>query len=158
MKTELTEIEIDILEFLERGEPVPAAHAYHVRIDCERFKVDTDRPTGQFLLELVRKRPCAYELISEFNHCENQVVEPHETVDLRQHGLKGFLTAHKEIVTVFFGDQDTPFHIERGEHSVAEIMAVPKDGKTPEGYDLYIEKPGKPPIQLPDNKPVKIEG
>jgi len=58
-------------------------------------KIETPHPTGEALLARVGKRPCAFELIEEFVHCENNVVEPGETVDLRKHGLKGFITAHR---------------------------------------------------------------
>lgn len=153
-KQEMDELEIDIYECAERGEEVPHAKAYRVRIDGEKFRVDTPEPTGDLLLHKVGKRPCAYELIAEFTHRENQVIEPHETVNLRQRGLKGFITAHKEIVTIFF--KDDPQQIERGDRTVAEILA--KVGKTPEGYILLEEKPGQPPIPLPANLPVKIHG
>jgi hypothetical protein len=110
------------------------------------------------LLSKVGKRSCAFELIVEFTHHDNYVVEPHETVDLRKPGLKGFITAHKECVTVFFGETNKPYEIERGNRTVAEILALPKDGKTPDGYDLYIEEPGKPPSLLPASQPVMIHG
>lgn len=158
METETLEIEIDILEFAERGEEVPHAKAYHIRIDGECRRIETPTPTGETLLALVEKCPCAFELIEELAHHENNVIEPHEVVNLRKRGLKGFLTAHKEFVTVFFGEAKTPYQIERGDRTVAEIMALPNDGKTPEGYDLYIEEPGKPPALLPANKPVNIHG
>jgi hypothetical protein len=158
MGNELLEIEIDILEYAERGDEVPTAKAYHVRIDGERRRIETPCPTGESVLALVGKYPCAFELIEEFSHRENNVVEPHETVDLRKRGLRGFFTAHKEIVTVFFGETKAPYQIERGERTTAAIMALLKDGKTPDGYDLYIEEPGKPPTLLPGNRPVKIHG
>src|SRR5215218_5950332 len=95
-RTTRAEIEVDIFEFAERGEAVPHAKVYHVRIDGENFKFDTAQPTGEMLLSKVGKRPCAFELIAEFVHHETRVVEPEEVVDLRQRGLKGFITQHKE--------------------------------------------------------------
>jgi len=150
---EITEVEIDILEVAERGEEVPHAKAYRVRIDCEIVKVETPHPTGEMLLSKVHKRPCAFELIEEFVHCENSVVEPAETVNLRKHGLKGFITAHKEVVTIFINDK--PYPIERGERTVTEILG--KADQTPDGYILLEEKDG-PPIPVPPNQPVKICG
>jgi hypothetical protein len=145
--------EIDIAGMAESGHEVPHAKVFHVPIDCERVRVETQHPTGDLLLSKVHKRPCAYELIAEFKHCDNRVIEPGETVDLRQHGLKGFITAHKEIVTIFIkGD---PFQIERGERTVAEILG--KVGQTPDGYVLLEEKDG-PPLPVPPNIPVKIAG
>ena len=64
-------------------------------------------------------------------------------------GLKGFITAHKEMVTIFIND--APYRIERGERTVAEILA--KVGQTPEGYVLLEEKKG-PPMPLPPDRPV----
>lgn len=147
--------EIDIFDFASRGEDVPHARTYKVRIDGETVEVDSVHPTGEMLLAKVHKRPCAFELIAEFVHCENRVIEPSETVDLRQRGLKGFITAHKEIVTIFIGGPEHPYRIERGQHTVAQILA--KVDKTPEGYVLLEEKDG-PPLPLPPNIPVKING
>ena len=145
--------EADIHEFAERGEEVPDARGYRVLIDGEKVTVDEQFPTGEALLAKVGKRPCAFELIEEFIHHESNVVEPGEKVDLRRHGLKSFITAHKEIVTISING--TPYQIERGPHSVAEILA--KVGETPEGYVLLEEKNG-PPLPLPPNKVVEICG
>ncbi len=145
--------EIDIFEHAEQNKEVPHARAYRVRIDGETVKVQTDRPSGELLLGKVGKRPCAYELIAEFKHHDNDVIEPDEVVDLRAGGLKGFITAHKEIVTIFIkGD---PYPIERGERTVAEILS--KVGETPDGYTLFEEKDGAL-MPLPDHLPVKICG
>jgi hypothetical protein len=147
-------VEIDIFEFAQRGEEIPHSRAYRVRIDGEEVKVDTHCPTGEMLLTKVGKRSCAFELIEEFVHHENNVVEPGEEVNLRKHGLKGFITAHKEIVTIFImGD---PYPIERGDRTVKEILS--KVGKTPEGYILMEEKKDSPPLPLPEKTPVKIVG
>lgn len=150
---ELKDVEIDLLEFAERGEEVPHAREYRVRIDGETVKVDTPCPTGEALLCKVGKRPCAFELIEEFVHRDNDVVEPNEKVNLRKHGLKGFITAHKEIVTIFINGD--PYPIERGERTVVEILS--KVDQTPEGYTLMEEK-GGPPLPSPPNLPVEICG
>ncbi len=150
-----TRPEVDIAGMAERGQEVPHAEVFLVPIDCERVKVETQRPKGGLLLAKVHRRPCAFELIAEFIHCENRVIEPDETVDLRQHGLKGFITAHKEIVTIFIGGPEHPYQIERGERTVAQILG--EVGKTPEGYVLLEEKDG-PPLPVPPNVPIKISG
>jgi len=146
-------MEIDIFEFSERGVEVPHAPAYRVRIDGETVKVDTACPTGELLLSKVGKRSCAFELIEEFVHHKNNVIEPGEEVGLRKKGLKGFITAHKEIVTIFINGD--PYQIERGERTVAEILS--KVNQTPDGYVLLEERNG-PPMPLPANQPVKIHG
>jgi hypothetical protein len=147
--------EVDISGMAERGQEVPHGHTFVVQIDCERVRVETQHPKGELLLAKVHKRPCGFELIAEFVHCDNRVIEPDETIDLRERGLKGFITAHKEIVTIFIGGPEHPYKVERGEHTVAQILA--KVGKTPEGYVLLEEK-GGPPLPLPPNLPVKICG
>jgi hypothetical protein len=150
---EIQEVEIDIFEFAGRRAEVPHARAYRVRIDREEVRIDTPQPIGEVLLGKVHKRPCAFELIAEYVYCENEVVEPTETVDLRKHGLKGFITAHREIVTVFLNSD--PYRLERGKHTVAQILAL-KD-QSPEGYMLLEEKDG-PPMPVPGNVPVNICG
>ena len=54
-------------------------------------------------------------------------------------------------MTIFIGGK--PYSIERGERSVAEILATVGQAST--GYDLYEEKTGLP---VPSNQPVKIHG
>ena len=147
------DIEVDILDYAGRGEEVPHASRYKVSIDGEKFVVGTSQPTGRELLHLVGKRPCAFELIEENAHHENDVIEPDEKVDLRKHGLKGFITAHKEIVTIFI--EEAPYQIERGNRTVAEILA--KVGKTPDGYILLEEK-GEALVPVPEDHPIKIFG
>ena len=72
---------------------------------------------------------------------------------VRKRGLKGFITAHREIVTIFINGD--PYKIERGDRTVAEILG--KVNETIEGYVLLEEKNG-PPMTLPPDKPVKIHG
>jgi len=151
----ISEAEIDIREMAESGREVPEAHVYRVRIDDRIVRVDTAHPTGEALLAKVDKRPCAFELIAEFVHCDNDVIEPEEVVDLRQRGLKGFITAYKEIVTIFINGNDKPYEIERGDHTVRQILD--KVGQTPDGYVLLEEKDG-PPMPVPPDQPIKICG
>src|ERR1700684_849697 len=108
IKADIQELEIDLREFAERGEVIPHARVYRVRIDDETVKVHTPCPTGEELLHKVGKRPCAFELMAASAHHENSVVEPQEKIDLREHRLKGFITAHKEIVPIFINDKPSP--------------------------------------------------
>jgi len=146
-------VEVHILEFAVKGEEVPIAAVYHVRIDGRDFPINTVDPTGAMLLEKVGRRPCAFELIEELVHNDNHVIEPEERVNLRKKGLKGFITAEKELVTIFINGPG--YKIERGERTVAEILDKVKE--TTEGYVLLEEKQG-PPIPLPPDRPVKVEG
>ena len=150
---DIVENEIDVRELADRGQEVPPAKVYRVRIDGETVKVETAHPTGEFLLTKVHKRPCAFELIAEFVHHQNLVIEAEEVVDLRRHGLKGFITAHKEIVTIFINDK--PYKIERGDRTVGEILD--KVGQNPDAFLLLEERDG-PPMPIPPKQPVKISG
>jgi sulfur carrier protein ThiS len=150
---DVIDLEIDLLEFAQRGAEIPHAKAYRVRVDGQEVRVETPCPTGELLLNKVGKRSCAFELIEEFVHHENNVVEPGEAVNLRKPGLKGFITAHKEVVTIFINGD--PYKIDRGERTVADILS--KVDQTPAGYILMEEKDG-PPLPVPDNKPVRIHG
>jgi len=151
--SEVQEAEVDISDYAARGAEIPHAHSYLVSIDGQKFKIDTAKPTGGFLLSLVHKRPCAFDLIAEFSHHQTQVVDPDAEIDLKAHGLKGFLTSAKTIVTIFI--DNAPYAIERGQRTVAEILA--KVGKTPESYMLMQEKDGALP-PLPNDQPVQIAG
>jgi hypothetical protein len=145
--------EVDVFDHSQRGEDIPHGKVYLVRIDGETVRIDTPQPTGELLLGKVKKHPCAFELIEEFCDGKNDVVEPDEEVDLRRKGLKGFITAHREIVGIFIDGGS--YTILRGERTVAEILDKVK--KTSAGYVLLEEKQG-PPMPLPPNQPVKIHG
>jgi sulfur carrier protein ThiS len=144
---------VDIELYAKAGQAIPVANGYRVRIDEETVTVKTHCATGQELLAKVGKRPCAFELIEEFIHHGNNVVESGEEVSLMKPGLKGFITAHKEIVDITINED--PYPIERGERTVAEILS--KVNQTPEAYILLEEKDG-PPMPIPPNQPVRIRG
>ena len=143
--------EVVIKDFAEREEHIPHAKVYWVHVNGEVIKVETPTLTGEALLKAAGKGACAFELIAEFSHNENEVIEPNETVNLRKHGLKGFITAHKEIVTISISGK--PYSIERGDRTVADILA--RVSLAPAAYDLYDEKSGLP---VSSNQPVKIHG
>jgi hypothetical protein len=131
----------------------PPTTTYRVHIDNHEVDVHEQHPTGEELLALVGKKPCAFELLAVYTHHENDVVEPQETVDLADHNLKRFISAHKEIVTIYI--DGGPYNIERGKRTVAAILD--KVGKTADAYALLEEKDG-PPLPLPANQPVHIHG
>ena len=129
---------------------------YQVRIDHETFHVSEPHPTGTELLALVHKRPCAYELIEIFHdNDETNVVLPDEKVDLRKHGLKGYLSAHREIVDIHLMS-DKPVQIQRGTYTVAQMLE--KAGVSPETHMLLQEIDGQPPLPVPPNQPLHIQG
>jgi hypothetical protein len=141
----------------EHGAP-GAAHQHNkhqARIDHETFHVESQFMRGDALLALVGKKPCAYDLIEVFkDESQNNVVLPDEIVDLDARGLKGFITAHKEIVTISI--TGVAKEIQRGQHTVTEILAIV--GATPETHILLQEKDGQPPLPVPGSNPVEIAG
>jgi hypothetical protein len=148
--------EIDVERFSHGHEGAPDGLSYRVPVDGKPVKFKTATPTGVEVLTAVHKRPCGFELIELNVHHENLVIEPAQRVNLRKKGLKGFITAHREIVTVYFGvPPGRPHAIERGDRTVKEILALV--GLSPEGYMLLEEKDG-PPVPLPEDKPVHIVG
>src|SRR5438132_340635 len=88
--------------------PVPHAPTFHVRIDGDNFRVETEHPTGEFLLTLVGKRPCAFELLAQFAPHRQEIIQPGDEIDLRQPGLTGFITVHKDVPTIFINDNPYP--------------------------------------------------
>lgn len=131
----------------------PEPRQYKFKIDCQEFHLPEARPTGAELLRLVKKRPCAYELIQELGHCANEVVEPDQRVDLSQPGREKFLTAHKKLVTITLNGK--PYEVERGRKTVAEILRLA--GQTPEAFMLLQEKDG-PPMPVPPDAALDIAG
>ena len=112
----------------EANKERPPRHEYRIHIDGEVVEVETQHPTGELLLKKVGKRPCAFELIEELQDHENDVVEPDETVDLETHGLKRFITAHKEVVTIFVNGNPYPIDT-RGTHGIGDSCEGWRNGR-----------------------------
>lgn len=129
---------------------------FPVHVDHQTFHVLQPDPTGAELLALVHKKPCAYELIEVF-HDDDQtnVVLPDEKVDLHKKGLKGYLSAHRELVDIYV-TSDKPIQIQRGTYSVAQILE--KVGAKPETHILLQEIDGQSPLPVPPNQPLNIVG
>lgn len=152
--TEATQLEeVDIFVLTEKGQPIPPAHRYKVRVDGQEFVLGTRYPSVEQLLALVHRKLCAYELI-ELLPNENLEVEPGDEIDLHQRGLRGFISAHREVVTIFIkGD---PFPVKRGGYTVDQILGLV--GQSSAGYNLYEEKPGCPPMPVPEGSTLQIVG
>jgi hypothetical protein len=129
---------IDLADYAERGIEVPHGRHYRVRIDGDVYEVPSERLPERALLELTGKRDCAYELVEQFHDRENFVVEAGSEVDLTIPGLKGFITAHRAVVTIWIDNKD--HSVERGSYSVAQILGLA--GVAPDAYDLLEEKGG----------------
>jgi hypothetical protein len=138
------------------GQTPTEQKSYSARVDHEVFHLSKPDPTGTELLALVHKKPCAYELIEVF-HDDDQtnIVLPDEKVDLRKRGLKGYLSAHREIVDIYLMS-DKPLSIQRGTYSVAQILE--KAGVSPETHMLLQELDGQPPLPVPPTEKLNIKG
>ncbi|GAC1466534.1 MAG: hypothetical protein PVSMB1_15830 [Gemmatimonadaceae bacterium] len=82
---------IDLEEYAKQGKPVPPDASYNIRIDKEKFVVDSPTITGKQLLDLVKKTPDkwgVYEIISG----KPQRIQPAQAVDLTKHGIERFTT------------------------------------------------------------------
>lgn len=131
-------------------------NGYPARVDHEVFHVLKPHPTGTDLLALVHKKPCAFELIEVFHdHERTNVVLPDERVDLRKPGLKGYLSAHREIVDIYLMSEK-PLPIQRGTYSVAQMLD--KAGVSPETHMLLQEVDGQPPLPVPPTEKLDIKG
>lgn len=129
---------------------------YLARVDHEVFHLAAPDPTGAELLALVHKRPCSFELIEVFHdNDQTNVVLPEEKVDLRQKGLKGYLSAHRELVDIYLMS-DKPIQVQRGTYSVAQLLE--KANATPETHMLLQEIEGQPPLPVPPSQSINIVG
>lgn len=126
---------------------------YKVCIDEREFLIHSRHPSVEELLDLVGRKLCAYALI-ELLQGENREVEPSDSIDLHEHGKIGFITAHREVVTIFI--KGRPYLVKRGEYSVDQILGLA--GETSAGYNLYEEKLGQPPMPVPENEKLNIVG
>lgn len=145
---------------LSKDEHTHQGHHFDVVIDQHHLKANRRDPNGTELLALVDKRPCAYELIQLGHKDETNVVSPDERVDLHTH--KRYLTAHKELVEFSIagelpGDQGKVVLTgQRGPYSVAQILGFV--GLTTDTHMLMQEIDGQPPVLVPSNQTVDIQG
>jgi len=126
---------------------------YKVLIDDEIHSIAYQNPSAEYLLELAGHRACAYELI-ECGQEENCEIGPRDPIELDEHRVRRFITAHRQTVTIFIKDQS--HLIKRVHHSVDQILGLV--GETAAGYNLYEEKPGQPPMPVPENEMLNIVG
>jgi hypothetical protein len=88
--------EVDLEDFAKRGQPVPDAKRYVIRIDKERKVVNTAKVTGREILALVGKTPEGYKLYQHKRGHQPVLVEPDRVVDLREPGVERFTTMPKD--------------------------------------------------------------
>ncbi|WP_309713552.1 multiubiquitin domain-containing protein [Armatimonas sp.] len=88
--------EVDIEEFAKRGEPLPLAKVYRLRIDDHHYVTDAEKLTGAELLALAGKTPAGYHLRQRMRGGQVRPVTPEQVVDLREPGVERFMTIPKE--------------------------------------------------------------
>jgi hypothetical protein len=88
--------EVDIEEYAKRGEPLPLAKVYRLRIDDRHYVTDAAKLSGVQLLALAGKTPDAYHLRQRMRGGQVRTVTPDQIVDLREPGVERFMTIPKE--------------------------------------------------------------
>jgi len=129
-----------------------SARKYQIRVDDDNFEIAAAMPTGQELLNLVRKEACRYELFQVIKCGEDQVIDPSEQIDLTRPGVEAFITALKHTVTIFVDGENVP--LTRGEHTVAQIKTL---AGVAAGYRLAEERHGVL-HNLADDESLDIQG
>ncbi len=120
---EVEEIEeVDVEECLKRGERVPRARRYIIRVDKQRVVSLKGQLTGTEILALVQKTPESHKLYQHKKGHQPTLVGPHEVVDLTKHGVERFTTMPKDTT--------------EGRDSGA--LAVRREFQLPEGDADYL--------------------
>ncbi|MEQ1603421.1 MAG: multiubiquitin domain-containing protein [Pyrinomonadaceae bacterium] len=83
---------IDIEEFAKAGKAVPKGKKYRIRVDKERFTVDSSRIKGKDILALVGKTPEKYNLYQHIRGERPKLIAADQTVDLTDAGVERFST------------------------------------------------------------------
>jgi hypothetical protein len=124
----ITDIEeVDIEDYTKRGEPVPPAKRYVIRVDKDRFTVSTPTIKGAAVLALAGKTPDKFKLYQLTRGHQPTLVAPDDTVDLRAPGVERFTTM--------------PTDTTEGEH---HALVLHKTFHLPEGDENYLDSLGLP--------------
>lgn len=126
--------EVDLEEFAKRGEKVPPAKRYKIRIDKERKVVHTASISGREILALVDKTPEGYKLYLHKRGHQPVLIEPDRVVDLREPGVERFTTMPKDTT--------------EGHTSVA----LHREFQMPQADEEYLEGLGLPWETIVDGK------
>lgn len=87
----VTKEAIDLEAFAREGKQVPKAARYQIRVDKQKFIVDSPIK-GQAILDLVTKSSNEYRLYEHFHGGQSKVVQPQDDVDLTAPGVERFTT------------------------------------------------------------------
>jgi hypothetical protein len=90
---EITHDEVDVEEYAKRGEKVPHARRYRIRIDREKYTVAVPKMSGRELLKLAGKVPAErFTLTQKFRGGAVHAVGLDETVVFTTPGIERFMT------------------------------------------------------------------
>ena len=88
-KDEVIEIEI----YTKEGRELPKRKRYKIRIDKDKYIVNTDEMSGRELLELANKIPFdQYAIFQRLKGGQTQKIEFDEVVNFRTPGVERFMT------------------------------------------------------------------
>ena len=153
---ELAAIEVELADIEHcclRGQPVPPARAYRIKVDDKYHEWPKAHITGNQLLHLAgRDGQLVFEVFENFRHGEPELISPHAEANLRKPGVERFTTGPKFVeVTI-----DGPHHktIQAGTYTVSELKRVL--GVDPSR--VLDEVIGGEFKELPDNGTVHIKG
>ncbi len=88
--------EVDVQEYCKRGERVPHARPYIIRVDKQRVISLKGHVTGAEILALVGKTPGTFKLYQHQQGHQPSLVAPDHLVDLTKHGVERFTTMPKD--------------------------------------------------------------
>ncbi|MDP8989895.1 MAG: multiubiquitin domain-containing protein, partial [Acidobacteriota bacterium] len=88
--------EVDIEELAKRGERVPRARRYIIRVDKQRVVSSQGNVTGAEILALVNKTPETHKLYQHKRGHQPILIGPAEKVDLTRDGVERFTTMPKD--------------------------------------------------------------
>jgi hypothetical protein len=88
--------EVEIEEFAKRGEKPPRAKRYIIRVDKDKFPVDTPTIKGAAILALAGKTPDKFKLYQHERGHQPILIQPTADVDLTAPGVERFTTMPKD--------------------------------------------------------------
>src|SRR6202045_3224725 len=103
-KTEPEAVEVVVIEIVEledharhhHDKPAPHAKHYAFRVDKDRIVVDTPTITGAEILAKVGKTPAEFKLYQHKRGHQPILIDPNQTVNLREPGVERFTTMPKD--------------------------------------------------------------
>lgn len=103
---ELIEELVDIEEYILTDRPIPKARHYRYRVNKVHYISDTPELTREQILERAGLVPVnLYRLSEKRRHGPPRVIEPGQTVHLREHGIERFIAQECEVQDGLGGDR-----------------------------------------------------